>query len=363
MCSNPREFRRFSEYFRHITVFHQNESRFRIVCNLHQTCGNLYRTFSAYKSHVYRHHESDLHPINEQPPDTHSPFNHQQDELDENLESNSIEVTLGEEIDSPGDDEFGLQEDNDSDLIHVEELLGKNGHQEDNEITMSYIVKSFALFILQLREDFLLPKTTMNTITNYIITLIENLQVFLRRNVIHCPSTDSASKSTTSKSSIEMIPLRSIEELVKSISQQLQGITKSEYRFVQNCQEIFGYAPPVEIIINDETSDEESEIGYFIPIEQTLSRMLTNDQMLSRILHHIDREKRSSMLNDDLMFSFRDGHFGTRIDDDSLLIQLYLDDIGVSNPIGAKKDSNKLTMIYFSLEDIPDEYRSKIDFI
>ena len=68
-------------------------------------------------------------------------------------------------------------------------------------------------------------------------------------------------------------------------------------------------------------------------------------------------------LDDDLMFSFRDSQFGTRIDDDSLLVQLYVDDIGVTNPLGVKKDNHKLAMFYFSLEDVPDQYRSKLDFI
>jgi len=36
------------------------------------------------------------------------------------------------------------------------------------------------------------------------------------------------------------------------------------------------------------------------------------------------KEQREKVFTDeDLMFSFRDGHYGDRIDDDSLLVQLY----------------------------------------
>ena len=63
------------------------------------------------------------------------------------------------------------------------------------------------------------------------------------------------------------------------------------------------------------------------------------------------------------MFSIRDAYNGGRIDHDSLLLQLYVDDIGLTNPLGSKHDHHKLSMIYFSIEDIPDQYRSKIDFI
>jgi hypothetical protein len=60
LCFTDREFSSFSVYFRHITLFHQNESGFEISCNLNSTCGVSYRTFSAYKSHVYRYHYSEL---------------------------------------------------------------------------------------------------------------------------------------------------------------------------------------------------------------------------------------------------------------------------------------------------------------
>jgi hypothetical protein len=63
------------------------------------------------------------------------------------------------------------------------------------------------------------------------------------------------------------------------------------------------------------------------------------------------------------MFSIRDAYHGIRLDDDHILVQLYLDDIGLTNLLGSKRDQHKMTMIYFTLEDIPDQYRSKLDFI
>ena len=364
LCYNQREFRRFSKFFRHITIFHQNDSKFTITCNLTQTCGTLYRTFSAYKSHVYRHHQTELHPVYQQPPNTHSHTDHQQqDSIEENIESDSTEDSVDEDVNVSGVNSFDFQAESDSDSDPVEELFGANNHQENHNGTMGSIMESFVLFMLQLREDFLLPKFTMNTITNYIITLIESLQMLLRRNAVPCQSDGLPSSSSTPKLPGEMISLKSVKEIVHDVCRQLQDITKNEYRFTQHCHELFGYDSPVEIIITDPNSDEKPEKGYLIPIGQTLSRMLANDHILSGIVQHLDQEKRSIALDDDLMFSFRDAHFGARIDDDSLLIQLYLDDIGVTNPIGAKRDSNKLTMIYFSLEDIPDKHRSKLDSI
>jgi len=59
-CLVRREFSTFLIYFRHITLFHQNESQFQISSNLSSKCDVLYKTFSAYKSHVYHHHSSEL---------------------------------------------------------------------------------------------------------------------------------------------------------------------------------------------------------------------------------------------------------------------------------------------------------------
>ncbi|CAF1079628.1 unnamed protein product [Adineta steineri] len=72
------------------------------------------------------------------------------------------------------------------------------------------------------------------------------------------------------------------------------------------------------------------------------------------------QQRQKTYNDDDLMFSIRDGYYVSRIDDDSLLFQLYIDDIGLTNPIGAKKDKHKMTMIYFSLEDVPDQYRLQL---
>ncbi|CAF1053803.1 unnamed protein product [Adineta steineri] len=75
------------------------------------------------------------------------------------------------------------------------------------------------------------------------------------------------------------------------------------------------------------------------------------------------QQRQTTYNDDDLMFSFRDGDYVSRIDDDSLFLQLYIDDIGLTNPIGAKKDKHKMTMIYFTLEDVPDQYRLQLENI
>ncbi|CAF0986734.1 unnamed protein product [Rotaria sordida] len=54
LCLTNQDFVSLAKMFPHVTLYHQNESDFEITCDLHGTCGALYRTYAAYKSHIYR---------------------------------------------------------------------------------------------------------------------------------------------------------------------------------------------------------------------------------------------------------------------------------------------------------------------
>ncbi len=90
---------------------------------------------------------------------------------------------------------------------------------------------------------------------------------------------------------------------------------------------------------------------------------MCSQAVLVQILDNVQQQRIAVTNDDDLMLSSRDGCYGSKIDDDSLTIQLYLNNTGLTNPIGAKKDQHKLSMMSFSLEDMPDQYRSQLDFI
>ncbi|CAF1349052.1 unnamed protein product [Rotaria sordida] len=85
--------------------------------------------------------------------------------------------------------------------------------------------------------------------------------------------------------------------------------------------------------------------------------------MLPFLIENIHDQINATQCDPDLIFSFRDCIKGKKIHKQSFLIQLYVDDIGVTNPIGLKKDQHKLTMVYFMLEDVPDPFRSMLQCI
>ncbi|CAF2907634.1 unnamed protein product, partial [Rotaria sp. Silwood2] len=361
LCHTQWEFKTFSKFFRHITIYHQNDAGFRMTCDLNETCGVAYRTYSAYKADVYRRHSSELYTseknicnttlisTNDNPEDTNSSF-------DSSL------------IYDDGDDTFNyFDNDNTIDLSKFDSendseanTLSSITSQDHKLVTMLDVKRLYTSFILQLREEFYLPKNTIDTISSYLVTLINHLEYLFEAQSFN--SNCNRCSSTTSKEKLsQIVELKTLKDIMKNVCNEIQNITKNEYQFIKGCEQFFDYTPPQEIIVSEK--NEELEQGYFIPIQKTLSLMLCSQPMLAEILQNVQAQRLATDMDDDLMFSYRDGAYGSRIDDGSLLLQLYIDDIGVTNPIGVKKDQHKLSMIYFSLEDVPDQYRSRLDFI
>ena len=64
LYSTNRDFDNLTKMFKHVTLYPQNDPNFRIACDLQDTCGILYRSYSGYKSHIYRKHLDELHSTN-----------------------------------------------------------------------------------------------------------------------------------------------------------------------------------------------------------------------------------------------------------------------------------------------------------
>ena len=354
LCSDPREFSTFLKLFRHITVFHQNDARFQITCDLDVICGVVYRTFSAYKSHIYRHHAQYLHSSDKSivVPNT--------------VDSDDVQLD-NRNFDYPSDRNDSVDDYVEFDSINSDDECenycnpqspSTNGDLANSFLSMLDVKRSYVSFLLQLREDLFLPKTTIHTVSTYIVTLIEHFAtLFEQQAIVHESNDDSSSRAFNAK----VVTLSELKKTMNEISVEIQNITRNEYQFIMNCKKYFDYHPPEEIQIT--TDGEYVESGCYISIEKTLSSVLSSKYFCTQIIQNMQQRKILQRNDEDLMLSFRDGEFGKRIDDNSLMTQLYLDDIGLTNPIGAKKDQHKMAMIYFSLEDTPEKYRSQLDCI
>ncbi|CAF1154276.1 unnamed protein product [Adineta ricciae] len=353
--------------FHHIALYHQNEPSFNMTCDLHETCGVLYRTYSAYKSYVYRQHSSELYAKGKL--DTNITLISADNQQQTNIEHSDYST----EVTSNDDESFDIY---DVDLDMPDLMNGDSSMKFNNPTTsfglidsratfaelLAIMKKSYILFLLQLREEYLVPKTVTNVISTYITTFIQHLENIFEKKSFYPSQIDfSHSTSSVPKRDRKIIEFDQVQLTLNNIRVEIESVSKNDYQFVRNCEKYFGYSSAEEIALS--SNDGVPEYAYFIPFDTTLKAMLKSSPLVLEILDNIHQQQLSVENDDDLMFSIRDGSYGNRIDQDSLLVQLYLDDIGLTNPLGSKRDKHKMSMVYFSLEDVPDRYRSKTDFI
>ncbi|CAF1556367.1 unnamed protein product [Rotaria magnacalcarata] len=126
-----------------------------------------------------------------------------------------------------------------------------------------------------------------------------------------CSSFDIIIILVKTKASSSFISIIDMEAVFTHVSFIINSVSKSEYNFLKQCKNYFDYQPPTEIKL---TTNEE--LAYYIPLKQSLFCVL---QMANGI--------------------------------------------GITNPIGAKKDSHEFTCFYYLLDDLPDIVRSQVNSI
>jgi hypothetical protein len=343
LCSDRREFASFKALFRHIGLFHQNDPSFRYSCDINASCGSSYATYAAYKAHVYRHHVDLLQASVTIPVD----FNMRH--LDEGLESpvNEGSARVSDEECDPDDSPTSVSP------------FEFDSDQMDGNISLEDIQRLYVRFLIQLREEFLLPKKIILSISSNIVALLERLHELVRQQSV---SLSPVNKSTTADQPEQrVIESEVLTTVVRDISRTIEATTRSEYEFMNLCKRFLNYQEPQEVLLSG--AGDKAEYGYFVPISRTLSSFFRHQHNLSTIVANVARQRQATKDDDDLMLSLRDGNFGARIDDESLLLQLYVDDIGLTSPLGSRRDAHKMTLIYFLLEDIPDQFRSQVQNI
>ncbi|CAF3969959.1 unnamed protein product [Rotaria sp. Silwood1] len=348
-CLNNRSFNKFSDYFRHITLYHASEPHFRLICNLSDSCGRLYKTFISYKAHIHRHHKYLLDLL----------FQEQEDNV-----INGVENFLIDQSDASATNHT-IIDDNIQDLIYNDSDIGGDDNSQtfastsnffhaDEKITFMTVQKQYTLFLLQLREQHMLPQGVIRSITTSIVNFLD-MTIDLLDEKAKEENINEQPSSTT------MISTNSIRKTIKQIEESIILSTKNEYQFIQSCKNFFDYTPPIEHLIS--LKDEKKEYSYHISIKDSLKKILEKNEMVPLLISNIENQDKLMHVDSDLMFSFRHGIRGNKINKNSFLIQLYIDGIGVTNPIGPRKGHHKITTVYFLLEDIPDIFRSTLQCI
>jgi len=98
-------------------------------------------------------------------------------------------------------------------------------------------------------------------------------------------------------------------------------------------------------------------IGYIIPFEKSLQNLLS----MPEVWNHVNHRHNSV---DQFMWDICDGD-AMQSDSDALSLQIVIncDDLEIVNPLGSHTKKHKLSVFYFTLANIPPQYRSKADVI
>ena len=348
-CKTNRLFDKFPDYFRHITLYHATEPNFKLTCDISNSCGVTYKNFTSYKMHIYRHHELLLHPSLQQ---------------QENKIINDIDILAIQQPDTTTANTFIYRNDDDDSAtdhdINSEELVHQwtipipNNSSVDDKINLCTVQQQYIRFLLEMREQHILPQMVIQSITTHIVNLLNIVMNFVEEQAKQENAVQQNATTTT-------ISIDKMRIIMKQIEESIILTTKSEYQFLQSCKKFFDYSPPIENILSSHQT--EKEYSYHISIKNSLKKTLENNEMIPVLLENIQNHAATTHRDTDLMFSFRDGTKGDKMNKQTFLIQLYADGIGVTNPLGAKKDQHKLTLVYFTLEDVPDMFRSVLQCI
>ncbi|CAF1267560.1 unnamed protein product [Didymodactylos carnosus] len=154
-----------------------------------------------------------------------------------------------------------------------------------------------------------------------------------------------------------------LRSTIQDVNDIIQQTSKNEYQFIRLCKEHFNYYQPVEISMSGGATRDKDAKFYYISIKESLINIFSKQEMYLLLRNHVIQQQVKVLRDPYLMYSFRDGSNGQNIDPHSFLLQLYSDGVGLTNPIGAKKDQHKVTLVYFLLEDIPEVFRSTLQCI
>ncbi|CAF1531354.1 unnamed protein product [Adineta ricciae] len=353
ICRHYLPFVAFVNLYKHIRSNHRNDKPINIRCRLSHDCGSVYTSFESYRSHLNRYHHDLLNNFdvsmdytlneNDSLPSfsfSNTDTNHgKEDELAAQEESNEDEIdALLETITSES-------------YIDWSSFVNTNDEQDNpKEFTFSSFEKHFTRFLFDLREGHLLPQGIIKSITSYLTSMLDALLKLIEQQ---------ATKSLNNLS----ISLTDIVRLIAQIKTSIFDITKNDYQFLKRCEDFFGYVPPSKVEL-----DDKDHCGYYVPIERSIKSLLNKPDVISCLIDNINESTEKTKNDPDLILTYRDGtaakdNPSLNHDPNSFLIQLYSDGIGITNPLGPKKDKHKLTLYYFVLEDLLDVVRSMLQSI
>ena len=279
--------KRFSTLFAHIRHEHRDEASLNIRCELSILCGSRYSSFDSYRCHIYRCHWSLFDPI-----DNGDNISSNTNNIFDNVEDLLSDLSFNSQSQYVSDFESSIYPDEELDET---DLLFSSFESIsfpfiDQQVNFDKLARFYTYFLPEFREHYLLPQKMVQLISSNICKLFNMILILI--------------KTKMSSLSSPFLSVTDFEAAFARVISMINVISKNEYRFLKQWEKHFNYQPPTKIVLNP-----PNELAYYIPLKQSLSDTLQNDQLLQAIIENINYLSNRTAEDKDLVLSNRQGHF------------------------------------------------------
>ena len=319
-CKDSKElFSHFQEHFSHDQA---------VDCPFSK-CNGIFRSRTSFKMHVSRYHRDWQHS----------------DMKEICFENEPVGQETSCSLDHHSDDsdaDVGLEGNNDPD---VEEMRSEIISKDD-------FMKSLAMFYMLLQHKLLLPSSTVQTIADEVLNLVE-----LNRSFSSVAVADGLKGIPGIDESVirDVVSILNQNDLFKQCHGP-DGEFRSEHLRNKYCRQHFKFVQPRQMKL---VKGFESSRYHYVPIAQSLEALVSDETVEKQFLNPI--QQTPGVLND-----YTDGHLismsnvtvGNAID-----LILFQDSFEPANPLGAAKSKHKVLAVYCTLGNLYSFNRSKVDHI
>lgn len=299
----------------HIIRLHRNDANFIVNCCIND-CQYVSRSWNAYKMHVSRtHREADIDDAHVHDVDLNG--------HDADLQADPADVNH----DGQADQE----------------------EHRDNALDQKYFD---AKFLLALKVDHNLSDRGVQSVIGNMTDLVSNHLMAYKTKIANALTANGhhaefLNDIATGENSLELF---------------------SKHKHLKFLEKECGLVRSVPVLMGEKLCEIRGNVrvvkkfAYIVPFVSNLTKLLS----MPEVWHWVVRSHRS---RDGIMRDICDGSYMREVraelgvNDIYLELILYMDDIEVVNPIGSHVKKHKVTMIYFTISNIPPEFRSKFESI
>ena len=336
------------------------------------SCGNqIFPTVKAFMNHYNTTHQFDRRICifegcsKEFPPGYHSKKHFQRKHNSGDGELKNIFIHINSEIsgdtrtdqNNPGIEDNSFHEE----CISDDEIIMDEGNNEDDVMDslpqeFENFEKNFADHVNRLGFHFMIPQSTVDVILTFFKDILVKGSQMQAKQV----------KKILIQENVSLNVINRVQSVINN-NMTLTVIEKlsTPYKREVFMREKFKIVNPVEIILNpDEVKQGLKKESYmYVPLKDSIKHLF-EDQTFIDVIEKSRCSVRQPSDND-VLEDLKDGHLYKNSEyfklNDSYLGIFYSDGVEVCNPLGAGRGKHKLLQMYFTIGDLPKQFRSQTD--